>query len=63
MLGAMCNGSTLVLRGSNWRETLKEVDVLICTPTILSEYDPVDFPNIKFIATAGERLQQRYDIQ
>ncbi|KAF5631553.1 non-ribosomal peptide synthetase [Fusarium sp. NRRL 52700] len=50
----LCNGGTLVLRGSNWEPTLQQVDVLICTPTILSKYNPTQYPKIKTVATAGE---------
>ncbi|KAJ4123262.1 hypothetical protein NW768_009796 [Fusarium equiseti] len=50
----LCNGGTLVLRGSNWERVLQQIDVLICTPTILSKYRPTQFPRIKTVATAGE---------
>ncbi|KAF4986213.1 hypothetical protein FGRMN_10949 [Fusarium graminum] len=48
----LCNGGTLVLRGSNWEPALQQIDVLICTPTILSKYHPAQFPRIKTVATA-----------
>ncbi|KAF7544978.1 hypothetical protein G7Z17_g9545 [Cylindrodendrum hubeiense] len=54
----LCNGGTLVLRGSKWEQTLQEVDVLICTPTILSKYHPTEYPMIKTVATAGEPTTQ-----
>ncbi|KAF4333619.1 non-ribosomal peptide synthetase [Fusarium beomiforme] len=50
----LCNGGTLVLRGSGWEPTLQQIDVLICTPTILSKYHPAQYPRIKTVATAGE---------
>nr|RBQ86387.1 hypothetical protein FVER53263_20296 [Fusarium verticillioides] len=50
----LCNGGTLVLRGSNWEPTLQQIDVLICTPTILFKYHPTQYPRIKTVATAGE---------
>jgi hypothetical protein len=77
ILGTVANGSTLVLRGSDWNETLQEVcvkfnlkqaidlrtncqiDVLICTPTILSRIDPLRYPKIRTVATAGEPLPQQ----
>ena len=59
MLGALCNGGTLVLRGTSWPKALKQIDVLICTPSILSQYDPKNFPNIKVVATAGEASNQK----
>ncbi|KAH6634625.1 AMP-binding enzyme [Chaetomium sp. MPI-SDFR-AT-0129] len=59
MLGALCNGGTLVIRGSDWLTTLREIDVLICTPSILSQYNPESLPNLKVVATAGEPSNQR----
>ncbi|KPM43747.1 hypothetical protein AK830_g2757 [Neonectria ditissima] len=58
-LGCLSNGGTLIIRGSDWQRTLKEIDVLICTPTILSLYQPQDYPRIKTVATAGEPSSQR----
>ncbi|GKU00292.1 unnamed protein product [Fusarium langsethiae] len=55
----LCNGGTLVLRGSNWESTLQQIDVLICTPTVLSKYHPTQFPRIKTVATAGEPTTRR----
>ncbi|KAJ9424702.1 non-ribosomal peptide synthetase [Fusarium oxysporum] len=46
----LCNGGTLVLRGSNWEPTLQQIDVLICTPTILSKYHPTQYPGSKHLA-------------
>ncbi|KAL2676641.1 hypothetical protein Neosp_010405 [[Neocosmospora] mangrovei] len=54
IFACLCNGGTLVLRGSDWEPTLQQIDVLICTPTILSKYHPTQFPRIKTVATAGE---------
>ncbi|CRK17808.1 hypothetical protein BN1723_017577, partial [Verticillium longisporum] len=59
MLGCLCNGGTLILRGSNWVQALQQMDVLICTPSILAKYDPRDYPNIRAVATAGEPSSQR----
>jgi non-ribosomal peptide synthetase component F len=58
MLGCLMNGGTLYLRGSNWDATLKQVDTLICTPSILSKYDQRNYPNIKTLAVAGEACPQ-----
>ncbi|KAH7324647.1 non-ribosomal peptide synthetase [Stachybotrys elegans] len=58
VFACLCNGGTLVLRGSDWEQTLREIDVLICTPTILSRYHPREYPNIKVAATAGEPTSQ-----
>ena len=38
----------------------KQIEVLICTPTILAKYEPHDYPKIKTVATAGEPTSQRY---
>jgi amino acid adenylation domain-containing protein len=54
MLGSLCNGGTLILRGSDWRAAIREIDVLICTPSILAKYDPSEYPSVKMVATAGE---------
>ncbi|KJZ77824.1 hypothetical protein HIM_03001 [Hirsutella minnesotensis 3608] len=54
IFACLCNGGTLVVRGSKWEPTIREIDVLICTPTILSQYHPAKYPNIKIVATAGE---------
>ncbi|WDK10463.1 AMP-binding enzyme [Colletotrichum graminicola] len=59
MLGCLCNGGTLVLRGSNWEPCLREAQVLICTPSILAKYDPREYSNIRVAATAGEPSSQR----
>ncbi|KAM5377404.1 hypothetical protein ACJZ2D_004943 [Fusarium nematophilum] len=53
IFACLCNGGTLVLRGSNWEPTLEQIDVLICTPTILSRYHPTQFRRIKTVATAA----------
>lgn len=57
----LTNGGTLVIRGSRateWNSTIKSIDVLISTPSIISRYTPSDYPNIKVIATAGEPCPQ-----
>ncbi|TDZ17472.1 Adenylate-forming reductase [Colletotrichum orbiculare MAFF 240422] len=59
MLGSLCNGGTLVLRGSKWEPCIREIEVLICTPSILAKYDPREYSNIRVAATAGEPSSQR----
>ncbi|KAJ7505315.1 nonribosomal peptide synthetase 12 [Mycena galericulata] len=57
ILGSLCNGATLVLRGQTskeWRAAMKMVDVVIGTPSMLAQHSPVDYPNIKVVAVAGE---------
>ncbi|POR37446.1 Nonribosomal peptide synthetase 5 [Tolypocladium paradoxum] len=58
IFSCLCNGGTLVVRGSKWELTIQELDVLICTPTILSKYHPTKYPKIKVVATAGEPTSQ-----
>ncbi|KAL3953883.1 hypothetical protein ACCO45_011839 [Purpureocillium lilacinum] len=58
IFACLCNGGTLVVRGSKWEPTIRELDVLICTPTILSKYHPSVYPKIKVVATAGEPTSQ-----
>ncbi|EGX96987.1 NRPS-like enzyme, putative [Cordyceps militaris CM01] len=54
----LCNGGTLVIRGSDWEPTMSQIDVLICTPSILSKYPPQRYRNIRVAATAGEPTTQ-----
>ncbi|PSN65395.1 acetyl-CoA synthetase-like protein [Corynespora cassiicola Philippines] len=58
ILACLMNGGTLHLRGANWSETLKEVDTLISTPSILSKYRRGDYLNIKTVVTGGEPCPQ-----
>ncbi|KAJ6559186.1 nonribosomal peptide synthetase 12 [Mycena vulgaris] len=57
ILGSLCNGATLVLRGQTskeWRAAMSSVDIVIGTPSMLAPHDPADYPNIKVVAVAGE---------
>ncbi|KAF7365210.1 Nonribosomal peptide synthetase 12 [Mycena venus] len=57
ILGSLCNGATLVLRGQTskeWRAAMRTADVVIGTPSMLAPHDPADYPNIKTVAVAGE---------
>ncbi|EMD40260.1 secondary metabolism protein [Gelatoporia subvermispora B] len=57
ILGSMCNGCTLCIRGKSskeWRAVMKTVDIVIATPSMMAPHDPIDYPNIKAVATAGE---------
>ncbi|KAG8687350.1 hypothetical protein FRC11_007394, partial [Ceratobasidium sp. 423] len=56
-LGALSNGCTLCLRGGDWLETLRTVDIVISTPSCLRKYTPADFKP-KAIATVGEPCPQ-----
>lgn len=59
VLGSLSNGGTLIMRGSKWEDALQQINVMIATPSILAKYDPVDYPNIKVTATAGEPSSQK----
>ncbi|KAH9922827.1 nonribosomal peptide synthetase 12 [Epithele typhae] len=58
ILGSLSNGCTLCVRGKSskeWRAVMKTVDILFsATPSMMAPHDPVDYPNIKVVATAGE---------
>ncbi|KAM4055858.1 AMP-binding enzyme [Hirsutella rhossiliensis] len=58
IFACLCNGGTLMVRGSQWEPTIRQLHVLICTPTILAKYHPTKYPNIKVVATAGEPTSQ-----
>jgi amino acid adenylation domain-containing protein len=59
ILGCLSNGGTLMLRGSDWKVAVAQINVLICTPSILAKYNPQEYPDIKTVATAGEPSSQR----
>ncbi len=54
MLGALSNGATLVIRGSDIQETASKVDVLIATPSILGTLDADMCRRVQTVAVAGE---------
>ncbi|KAH7887282.1 hypothetical protein F5I97DRAFT_2007952 [Phlebopus sp. FC_14] len=61
VLGSLINGCTLCIRGTSragWEAVLRTVDTVISTPTILQCYRAEDYPNIRFVATAGEPCPQ-----
>ncbi|KAF2854716.1 acetyl-CoA synthetase-like protein [Plenodomus tracheiphilus IPT5] len=58
ILGCLMNGGTLHLRGADWQATLREVDTLISTPSILSKYSRSSFPNLRTVVTGGEPCPQ-----
>jgi amino acid adenylation domain-containing protein len=53
-LGALMNGATLLIRGSDIQATAERADVLIATPSILGSLDPVRCRNVSVVAVAGE---------
>lgn len=54
ILGALSHGSTLVIRGSEIEETIRQVDVVIATPSILGSVDVANCRNVRAVAVAGE---------
>ncbi|KAF6755967.1 nonribosomal peptide synthetase 12 [Ephemerocybe angulata] len=57
ILGSLCNGSTLCLRGKTskeWRAVMGTVDIVVATPSMLRPHEPSAYPNIKTVAVAGE---------
>ncbi|CAO2649038.1 Nn.00g099870.m01.CDS01 [Neocucurbitaria sp. VM-36] len=58
ILACLMNGGTLHMRSSDWAATLREVDTLISTPSILSKYRRNSFPNIRTVVTGGEPCPQ-----
>ncbi|KAH9886188.1 surfactin synthetase subunit 3 [Xylariomycetidae sp. FL2044] len=54
ILATLMNGGTLYTRGSDWHDTLRRVDTVISTPTVLGRFAQADFPNVKTIVVGGE---------
>lgn len=54
ILGALAHGATLVIRGKDFMDVLRQVDVVISTPSILSSFDADELHNVKTVAVAGE---------
>ncbi len=54
ILGALVNGATLVIRGSDIQETVSQVDVVIATPSVLGSLDASRCQNVQVVAVAGE---------
>jgi amino acid adenylation domain-containing protein len=54
ILGSLSNGATLAIRGKDFMETVRQVDVVISTPSILSTFDAGQCQNVKVVAVAGE---------
>lgn len=53
-LGALSNGATLLIRGSDIEATARKADVLIATPSILATINADVCQTIKTVAVAGE---------
>ncbi len=54
ILGCLGNGGTLIIRGKDFMETARQVDVIISTPSILATFDADQCHNVKVVAVAGE---------
>ncbi|WP_420645272.1 amino acid adenylation domain-containing protein [Candidatus Leptofilum sp.] len=54
ILGCLGNGGTLIIRGKDFMNVLRQVDVVISTPSILSSFDADQLHNVKAVAVAGE---------
>lgn len=54
ILGALCNGATLVIRGSDLQACAEQVEVLIATPAMLARIDPDRCTRVQVVAVAGE---------
>ncbi|KAK7056764.1 hypothetical protein VNI00_002481 [Paramarasmius palmivorus] len=57
ILGSLCNGATLCLRGKSskqWKAVMKTVQIVVATPSMLLPHPPSDYPNIEVVAVAGE---------
>lgn len=53
-LGALMNGATLLIRGSDIQETVQRADIVIATPSILGSIDADRCRNVRVAAVAGE---------
>ncbi|MGH2542064.1 MAG: amino acid adenylation domain-containing protein, partial [Ardenticatenaceae bacterium] len=54
ILGCLGNGGTLVIRGQDFLETVRQVDVVISTPSTLNTLAADRCRNVKVVAVAGE---------
>ncbi|KAI0200509.1 acetyl-CoA synthetase-like protein [Astrocystis sublimbata] len=54
MLATLMNGGTLHIRNGDWADTLRRVDTVIATPTILAKFPQAEYPNVKTVAVGGE---------
>jgi D-alanine--poly(phosphoribitol) ligase subunit 1 len=54
ILGCLSHGATLVIRGKDIAATVRGIDVVIATPTVLSLVDPEQCHRVRVVAVAGE---------
>ncbi|KAJ1660615.1 Nonribosomal peptide synthetase [Dispira simplex] len=50
----LCHGGTLVLPGTDMLHDLTRVHGMLTTPSFLTRLRPEDFPNLRFLISAGE---------
>ncbi|MGB1251555.1 MAG: amino acid adenylation domain-containing protein [Candidatus Promineifilaceae bacterium] len=53
-LGSLANGATLIIRGKDFMQAVRQADVIISTPSILGTFDADQCHNVKTVAVAGE---------
>ncbi len=58
IFAALSHGATLVIRGSDIEATVRAVDVVIATPSVLARLDAQRCRNVMVVAVAGERCPQ-----
>ncbi|WP_028024013.1 AMP-binding protein [Enterovibrio calviensis] len=51
---ALCHGATLLIRDSVIENTATNVDVIVATPSILGQIDPIKCQDVSVVAVAGE---------
>ena len=54
ILGTLCQGATLIIRGENMQAAAAEADVIIATPSILSRLQRDQCRRVQTVAVAGE---------
>lgn len=54
ILGALMNGATLLIRGSDLTETASAADIVIATPSVLGSIDFAQCSGVQTVAVAGE---------
>lgn len=54
ILGALSHGATLLIRGDDIREAAGQAHILIATPSVLAQIDPLECPHVRTVAVAGE---------
>lgn len=57
IFSCLLNGGSLHLRGprrADWVQVMRAAQVIVCTPSILEQHDPAEYPNVRVVATAGE---------